>query len=73
MAQLRRFLATSSAGFDDSSEYLTGLNFYPANSRDYRLNVQVADVHNSPVNSSFGYYIGGHDGTVLAVAFSVFF
>ena len=61
------------AGFSNSSEYLTGLNFYPANSRDYRLNVQVADVHNSPVNSSFGYYIGGHDGTVLAMAFSVFF
>jgi hypothetical protein len=61
------------AGFDNSSEYLAGLNFYPADTRNHRLNVQVMNVNHSPVSSTFGYYTGGQDGTTLSVAFSVFF
>jgi hypothetical protein len=61
------------AGFGNSSEYLAGLNFYPANTRDHRLNVQVIDVNRSPVGSTFGYYTAGQTGTTLSVAFSVFF
>jgi hypothetical protein len=61
------------AGFDNSSEYLGGLNFYPADTRNHRLNVQVINVNHSPVSSTFGYYTGGQDGTTLSVAFSVFF
>ena len=73
------YLATSQifgdedAGFDDSSEYLVGMNFYPANTRNHRLNVQVMDVNGSPVSSTFGYYTGGQDGTTVSVAFSIFF
>ncbi len=62
-----------SAGFSNANEYLIGGNVYPFNSRNYRLNVQVIDVHHSPVSSSFGYYIGGQTGTTFAAAFSVFF
>jgi hypothetical protein len=61
------------AGFDDSSEYLAGANFYPFDTRNHRLNVQVIDVNRSPVSSSFGYYIGGQDRTTVSVAFSAFF
>ncbi len=61
------------AGFKNSSEYLVGMNYYPFNSRNYRLNAQVIDVNRSPVNSTFGYYTGGQDGTTVAAAFSVFF
>jgi hypothetical protein len=61
------------AGFDDSSEYLVGMNFYPANTRNHRLNIQYIDVNRSPVSSTFGYYVGGQDGQTLSVAFSVFF
>lgn len=61
------------AGFDHSSEYLAGVNVYPANTRNHRLNVQVIDVNRSPVSSTFGYYVGGQDGTTMSVAFSVFF
>jgi hypothetical protein len=61
------------AGFDNSSEYGGGLNFYPTNSRNHRLNVQVMNVNQSPVSSTFGYYVGGQDGTTVATAFSVFF
>jgi hypothetical protein len=61
------------AGFGNSNEYLVGGNFYPFNSRNYRLNVQVIDVHHSPVSSAFGYYVGGQTGTTFSTAFSVFF
>jgi hypothetical protein len=62
-----------SAGFGNSSEYLVGGNFYPFNSRNHRLNVQVIDVNRSPVSSTFGYYVGGQTGTTVSAAFSVFF
>jgi hypothetical protein len=61
------------AGFDDSSEYIAGLNFYPAGTRNHRLNFQLIDVNRSPVSSTFGYYVGGQSGTTYSLAFSVFF
>jgi hypothetical protein len=61
------------AGFANSSEYLAGLNFYPADTRNHRFNVQVMDVNRSPVSSTFGYYTGGQNGTTVSVAFSVYF
>ncbi len=63
----------SDAGFGNSSEYLVGMNYYPANTRNHRLNVQLIDVNNSPVSSTFGYYVGGQTGQTLSVGFSVFF
>jgi len=62
-----------SAGFSNSSEYLVGMNYYPFNTRNHRLNVQVIDVNRSPVSSAFGYYVGGLNGTSFSTAFSVFF
>ena len=61
------------AGFDNSHEYGGGMNFYPANTRNHRLNLQVLDVDQSPVSSTFGYYVGGQTGTTVSAAFSVFF
>ena len=77
--KLELYAATSqiygdkSAGFSNSSEYLVGMNYYPFNTRNHRLNVQVIDVNHSPVSSAFGYYVGGLNGTSFATAFSVFF
>jgi hypothetical protein len=62
-----------SANFSNSSEYLVGANYYPFNTRNHRLNVQVIDVNHSPVSSTFGYYVGGQTGTTVSAAFSVFF
>ena len=61
------------AGFSNSSEYGVGTNFYPFDSRNYRLNFQVMDVNRSPVSSAFGYYVGGLNGQSLAIGASVFF
>ncbi len=33
----------------------------------------MINVNRSPVSSSFGYYVGGQDGTTVSAAFSVFF
>jgi len=61
------------AGFDNSSEYGVGMNFYPFDTRNHRLNIQWLDVNRSPVSSAFGYYVGGLKGTSFSAAFSVFF
>lgn len=61
------------AGFANSSEYLVGMNYYPADTRNHRLNVQLIDVNSSPVSSTFGYYVGGQTGQTLSIGFSVFF
>jgi hypothetical protein len=60
------------AGFGNSSEYLAGMNFYPADTRSHRVNVQVIDVNRSPVGSTFGHCTGGQKGTTIAAAVSVF-
>jgi hypothetical protein len=62
-----------SLGFDHSSDYILGMNWYPMNSRNYRLNLQFIDVNKSPVSSSFGYYVGGQEGETYSLAASVFF
>jgi hypothetical protein len=61
------------AGFGDSSEYIAGFNYYPFDSRNYRVNFQYLNVNGSPVSSDFGYYRGGQDGSTVSVAVSVFF
>ena len=62
----------SSAGFGNSSDYIIGMNYYIANSRNNRLNIQLIDVNKSPVSSTFGYYVGGQTGYTVAVAASIF-
>lgn len=61
------------AGFGNSSEYLAGLNFYPGDTRNVRVNVQFIDVNKSPVGSMFGYYSAGHNGQSVSVATMLFF
>lgn len=63
----------TSAGFSKSSEYIGGGNFYPFDTRNHRLNVQIQKVNHSPVGSTFGYYTAGQDGTSVSTAFSIFF
>ncbi|HSD70143.1 MAG TPA: DUF3011 domain-containing protein [Woeseiaceae bacterium] len=72
-AATSQIFGDADAGFGDSHEYLVGMNYYPTNSRNHRLNLQLIDVTRSPVSSVFGYYTGGQDGTTVAAAFSIFF
>jgi hypothetical protein len=72
-AATSQIFGDKSAGFDNSSEYLVGMNFYPTDTRNHKFNVQWIDVNHSPVSSAFGYYIGGLNGTSFSAALSVFF
>jgi hypothetical protein len=63
----------SSLGFGDAADYILGMNYYPFNTRNHRLNLQYINVDKSPVGSTFGYYVGGQEGQTWAAAFSIFF
>jgi hypothetical protein len=59
--------------FGNSHEYLGGLNYYPADTRNFRVNAHVINVYRSPTGSSFGYYVAGQKGITVSLAASVFF
>jgi hypothetical protein len=54
-------------------EFIVGGNYYPWNTRNLRLNVQVINVSHSPVSSTFGFYIGQITGKVVAIGFTAFY
>jgi hypothetical protein len=54
-------------------EFITGINYYPWNTRNLRLNVQVINVSHSPVSSTFGFYIGQLTGQVVSIGFTAFY
>jgi len=58
---------------DDGAKYILGSNWYPFDSRNYRLNLQYNYVDKSAVNSAFRYYVGGQKGNTVSSAFSIFF
>jgi hypothetical protein len=47
--------ADKSAGYSTSDERIVGVNFFPFNTRNVKIN-------GSPVNSVFGYDVGGQRG-----------
>lgn len=54
-------------------EYIVGGNYYPWNTRNLRLNLQVINVSHSPVSSTFGFYTGQITGKVVTVGFTAFY
>ncbi len=62
-----------SAGFKTQHEWLGGANWFFARTRDIRMNLQLIRVNESPVNSSFGYYVGGQKGMTLSLGVSILF
>jgi len=54
-------------------EFIVGGNYYPWNTRNLRLNVQLINVDHSPVSSTFGFYTGQISGPVLAIGFTTLY
>jgi len=54
-------------------EFIFGGNYYPWNTRNLRLNVQVINVSHSPVSSTFGFYIGQITGQVVSIGFTTLY
>lgn len=59
--------------FRNSNEYLGGFNYYPADTRNLRVNTHVIKVNKSPTGSTFGYYLAGQKGWIISLASSIFF
>jgi hypothetical protein len=54
-------------------EFIVGSNYYPWNTRNLRLNVQLINVSHSPVSSTFGFYIGQITGQVVSIGFTTLY
>ena len=54
-------------------EFIVGGNYYPWNTRNLRLNVQLINVRHSPVSSTFSFYTGQATGPVLAIGFTALY
>jgi hypothetical protein len=48
-------------------EYGGGFNFYPINSRSWRLNMQLMRVYKTSAGGTFGLYNGGQTGSTLTI------
>jgi hypothetical protein len=54
-------------------EFIVGSNYYPWNTRNLRLNLQVINVDHSPVSSTFGFYTGQITGPVVSLGFTALY
>jgi hypothetical protein len=54
-------------------EFIVGGNYYPWNTRNIRLNTQLINVDHSPVNSTFGFYLGQITGNVFTVGMTALY
>jgi hypothetical protein len=59
--------------FNDSWEAGGGLNYYPDDSRNLKLNLQTLYVNRTAASSLFGYYTGGQTGITVSSSLGVFF
>jgi hypothetical protein len=59
--------------FNTSWELAGGLNYFPFDTRNFRLNGMVIGVSRSAFGSAFGYYTGGQSGVTLSLSADVFF
>jgi len=61
------------SNYGHPKEFIAGGNYYPWNSRNLRLNVQLINVDHSPVSSTFGFYTGQLKGQVVAIGFTTLY
>jgi hypothetical protein len=54
-------------------EFIVGSNYYPWNTRNLRLNLQMINVDHSPVSSTFGFYTGQITGQVVSLGFTALY
>jgi len=61
------------SNYGHPKEFIAGTNYYPWNSRNLRLNVQLINVDESPVSSTFGFYTGKIKGQVFSIGFTTLY
>lgn len=61
------------SNYGHPKEFLGGANYYPWDTRNIRLNTQLIYVQHSPVNSTFGFYIGQATGPIFSIGMTAFY
>jgi hypothetical protein len=59
--------------YGKSKEFIGGSNYYPWDTRNIRLNLQLIGVDHSPVSSTFGFYIGQLTGHIFSVGLTAMY
>ncbi len=59
--------------YGDPKEFIVGTNYYPWNTRNIRLNTQLIEVDRSPVNSTFGFYLGQLTGPIFSIGMTALY
>jgi hypothetical protein len=59
--------------FNNPWEIAVGSNYYPTKTRNWRVNMMVNHVEQTPMQSGFGYYSGGLTGETIVLATDVLF
>ena len=59
--------------YGNPKEFIVGGNYYPWNTRNIRLNLQLINVDHSPVNSTFGFYLGQLTGKVFTIGLTTLY
>jgi DNA-binding transcriptional MerR regulator len=59
--------------FGDPKEFIVGTNYYPWDTRNLRLNTQLIEVDHSPVNSTFGFYLGRLTGPIFSIGMTALY
>ena len=73
--RLEPYVETSQiqGAFNYASDFAVGTNYYPGIGRYPKLNAMVILVRESPVSSTFGYYVGGQKGPSIALSLDMLF
>jgi hypothetical protein len=61
------------SNYGHPKEFIIGNNYYPWNTRNIRLNTQLIYVEHSPVNSTFGFYLGQLNGPIFSIGMTAFY
>jgi hypothetical protein len=59
--------------FNDSNEYIGGLNWFPFKTRNVRYNAQLIHVDRAAASSTFGFYVGGMTGFIASMGVDMIF
>jgi hypothetical protein len=61
------------SNYGNPKEFIVGGNYYPWDTRNLRLNIQLINVDHSPVSSTFGFYTGKLTGKVVSIGFTALY
>jgi hypothetical protein len=59
--------------YGNPKELIVGVNYYPWDTRNIRMNLHVVNIARSPVSSTFGFYNAQLTGPIVAIGMTAFY